>query len=61
MTTDNLISIREYITTNNITNRRGHLISDSYIYRLIRQHKAGKRTILPFDYIEIGQIIRIKA
>ena len=60
MNTDNLISIREYIINNNITNRRGHLISDSYIYRLIRQHKNGKRLSLPFSYVEIGQIIRIK-
>lgn len=52
------ISVKEY--TENKFNRRGFPISESYIYRLIREYKNGKRGGLPFDFIEVKQLIRIK-
>jgi len=52
-----LIPVAEYAATN--FNRRGFPISVSYLYRLIRQHKAGLRNDLPFDYEEQGQSIFI--
>lgn len=54
---EQLIPVSDFVKT--FYNRRGHAVSVSYIYRLIRQHKEGKRAELPFDYKEIGQIIFI--
>ena len=42
------ISVEQYAST--ITNRRGHPVSPSYIYRLIRQHIKGQRISVPFNY-----------
>jgi hypothetical protein len=40
---------------NTIKNRRGHKMSQGYIYRLIRQHKSGTNTReLWFNYTFIG-------
>lgn len=51
------ISVQEYASTQK--NRRGFTISPSYVWRMIREHKDGKRETLPFEYVEFGQIIRI--
>ena len=45
---NNKISVEQYAAT--ITNRRGHPVSPSYIYRLIRQHIKGQRISVPFNY-----------
>ena len=52
----NLIPVRDYI----YITRRGHKASVQYIYRLIKQHKAGLRQNIPFNYIEINKAIWIK-
>lgn len=54
---DELIPVSTFSET--YYNRRGFPISLSYIYRLIKQHKAGERKSLPFRYKEIGQKIFI--
>ena len=54
--TDNLMPIRDFAET--YLSRRGQPVTVSYIYRLIREHKAGTR-LLDFDYIEEGKQIWI--
>lgn len=53
----NKISVEQYAAT--IVSRRGHPVSPSYIYRLIRQHIKGQRTSLPFRYELEGNKDRI--
>ena len=55
--TKKLIPVSEFAKT--YYNRRGFPVSPSYIYRLIREHKAETRKAIPFEYEEIGQIIFI--
>jgi hypothetical protein len=55
--TKKLIPVSEFAKT--FYNRRGFPVSTSYIYRLIRNHKAGDPKPLPFEYEEIGQIVFI--
>jgi hypothetical protein len=39
------VSVLEYIEKHNtVLTRRGHKMGYSYIYRLIREHEAGKNT-----------------
>ncbi len=57
---ENLISVADYAGLQILKNRRGYPLSEGYIYRMIRQHKAKERATLPFQYVEMGQIIRIK-
>ena len=42
------ITVEQYAAT--IVSRRGHPVSPSYIYRLIRQHIKGQRLSVPFRY-----------
>ena len=51
------ITVREH--AKQTLNRRGFPISESYLYRLIREHKAGIRNALPFDFVEVDQNILI--
>lgn len=53
---DNLIPVREFAQTYH--SRRGFPVSVQYIYKLIADHKKGKR-ILSFDYKEIDKAIWI--
>jgi hypothetical protein len=53
----NRITIAEYAAIT--MNRRGFPVSVSYIYRLIRQHQAGLRDDLDFNYEMDGQAIYI--
>ncbi len=55
--TQDIISVAEYAEGK--FNRRGFPVSVSYIYRLIREYKAGIRHNLPFEFKEIGQSIFI--
>lgn len=50
-----LISVEDFAASGRIVSRRGHKVSPSYIYRMIRQHEAGEREGLPFSYIMIGE------
>ena len=69
MSEKKLISIKEFAEEHNTElNRRGHKMSESYIYRLIRQHLGrhkikGKRSKatreLWFDYVLEGEKERI--
>jgi len=54
-----LIGIEEFATT--YLNRRGEPVSPSYIWRLIREDKAGLRKNKPltFKYKEIGKSVWI--
>lgn len=55
------ITIREYADQHNPKlNRRGHKMSESYLYRLIRQDIKGTNTVkLWFNYIFEGDKDRI--
>lgn len=52
------VSLKEYAERHNPKlNRRGHKMSQSYLYRLIRENEEGKRTgdkSLWFEYIMEG-------
>lgn len=56
-----LISLSDYAKNyNGRTNRRGHKMSESYLYRLIRDHSKGnKAPELWFKYIFKGDKDRI--
>lgn len=55
------VSLKEYATKYNThLNRRGHKMSEGYLYRLIRQHLAGSNTrSLWFNYELTGDKDRI--
>jgi len=54
------ITLREFSEINEVLTRRGHKMSFGYLYRLIRQHKAGTITRpLWFDYVFVGEKNRI--
>lgn len=60
-TQERKISLTEYATKHNpILNRRGHKMSESYLYRLIRKHIAGEDCRpLWFNYVLEGTKDRI--
>jgi len=53
------MSLAEFVKKGIIMNRRGKPASHSYLYRLIREHHAGKRSTIPFQYIMEGEKDRI--
>lgn len=53
---DNLIPVRDFAAS--YITRRGFSASVQYIYKLIKEHKEGKRT-LTFEYKEIDKAIWI--
>lgn len=53
------VSVEEYAKKGTIKNRRNQPVSPSYLYRLIRQHHAGERTSIPFNYVMEGEKDRI--
>jgi hypothetical protein len=53
------ISLAEFVSKGIIKNRRGKPVSHSYLYRLIREHHAGSRPAIPFEYIMEGEKDRI--
>jgi hypothetical protein len=53
------ISLAEFVNKGVIKNRRGKPASHSYLYRLIREHHAGTRETIPFEYIMEGEKDRI--
>ncbi len=55
--TDKLLPVKDYAKTR--ISRRGFAVTPQYIYKLIKDHKEGKRT-LDFDYVEIDKAIWIK-
>jgi hypothetical protein len=52
----NLIPVRDFAQT--FYSRRGYPVTVQYIYKLIKEHKEGKRS-LPFEYQEIDKAIWI--
>lgn len=56
METDTLLPVREFAKT--VISRRGHPVTPQYIYKLIKEHKEGKRS-LEFEYVEIDKSIWI--
>jgi len=54
------ISVREFANQGKMLNARKEPVTETYIYKIIREYQDGKRQSLPFDYIRVGQIIRIK-
>lgn len=54
--TNNLIPVRDYAA--NRLSRRNFPVSVQYIYKLIKQHKEGKK--IDFKYKEIGKGIWIE-
>jgi len=61
MQKNKLISLKDFADNHNPKlNRRGHKMSESYLYRLIRQHIKGEnKTNLWFNYILCGDKDRI--
>jgi len=61
MSNNRLISLKEYAENHNPKlNRRGHKMSESYLYRLIRQDIKGiNTTCLWFKYVLQGDKERI--
>jgi hypothetical protein len=54
------ISLLEYATKHNPRlNRRGHKMSESYLYRLIRKDIKGEKPDLWFKYVLEGEKDRI--
>lgn len=54
------VSLKEYADVHNPRlSRRNKRMTESYLYRLIRQAHAGKRDDLWFDYIMEGEKDRI--
>lgn len=54
------VSVREFVNSGKLLNNNQHPVTETYVYRLIRKYQEGKRDNLPFEYIRLGQIIRIK-
>lgn len=54
--TDNLLPVRDFAKT--YISRRGFPVTPQYIYKLISEHKEGKRDI-SFKYKEIDKAIWI--
>jgi len=54
------ISVREFVNSGKLLNNNQQPVTETYVYRLIRKYQEGKRDNLPFEYIRLGQIIRIK-
>jgi len=54
--TDKLMPVREFAKTR--ISRRGFSVSPQYIYKLIKEHKEGTRS-LDFQYTEIDKAIWI--
>ena len=55
---NNLIPVRDFAAQ--YITRRGFQVSVQYIYKLIADHKAGRRDSLPFEYVEKGKGIWIR-
>jgi hypothetical protein len=54
--TNKLIPVRDFAKT--FYSRRGYPVTVQYIYKLIKEHKEGIRSI-PFEYKEIDKAIWI--
>lgn len=54
--TNKLIPVRDFAKT--YISKRGFPVSVQYIYKLIKEHKSGKR-VLSFEYKEIDKAIWI--
>jgi len=59
MAKQNKISVEEFAKKGTIKSRRNKPVTPSYLYRLIRQHHAGERESIPFQYVMEGDKDRI--
>lgn len=58
---ENYLSVRDFVKLGEIVSKRfNEPVSETYIYRLIRKYEKGEISTIPFDYIRIGTILRIK-
>lgn len=53
------MSVEQFAEMGLIKNRRGHAVSPSYLYRLIRKHSKGEISSVPFNYVMEGDKDRI--
>lgn len=55
----NKISVEQFAKSGEILNRRGHPVTPSYLYRLIRKHSKEEIKHIPFEYVMEGDKDRI--